>query len=289
MARPDRSPTGRIAYVDRPLYDYVQHGGAALGHTAANPSSQGARVTFYRIRKLQLRRFVSGWRAAYFFAYCRLRLLAETLLLRCEDRIGRRAARTLRRFIRSERSPFGFGWLALRGLRRWFGRTETLRGERVLVNGILWRYIISAMVVGRTQPSQGPLYSRIVNATIDASLPLPETQAGTHVTAVENTTARDMARLTRPIELSVAADTPKRVNLLIPTVELKHFFGGYIGKFNLARKLAQAGFRTRILTVDPTPPLPRGWRSRSSRTPGSTASSRRSRSPLPATMTRQLR
>ena len=69
-----------------------------------------------------------------------------------------------------------------------------------------------------------------------------------------------MARLIRPIELSVAPGAPKRVNLLIPTVELKHFFGGYIGKFNLARKLAQSGLRTRILTVDPTPPLPRGWR-----------------------------
>ena len=41
--------TGRINYVDRPLYDYVQHGAAALGHTAANPRSAGARVTFTRI------------------------------------------------------------------------------------------------------------------------------------------------------------------------------------------------------------------------------------------------
>ena len=252
--------TGKIHYVDRPLYDYVQHGAAALGHTAANPRSPGARVTFSRIRKLQLRRFVSGWRAAYFFAYCRLRLLAETLLLRCGDRMDRRAARTLRRFVRSERSPFGISWLVLRGLRRWFGRNETLRGERILVDGILWRYIISAMAVGKRQPSDGPVYSRVVNASVDASLPLPETQAGTNVTAVENSTARDMARLTRPVELSVARGSPRRVNILIPTVELKHFFGGYIGKFNLARKLAQTGFRTRILTVDPTPPLPRGWR-----------------------------
>ena len=30
-----RSPRGTIAYVDRPLYDYVQHGAAARGHAAA--------------------------------------------------------------------------------------------------------------------------------------------------------------------------------------------------------------------------------------------------------------
>ena len=34
--------TGRIAYVDRPLYDYVQHRGAALGHARANAA--GPRV-----------------------------------------------------------------------------------------------------------------------------------------------------------------------------------------------------------------------------------------------------
>ncbi len=34
---------------------------------------------------------------------------------------------------------------------------------------------------------------------------------------------------------------PQRVNLLIPTIDLEHFFGGYIGKFNLARRLAERG------------------------------------------------
>ena len=53
---------------------------------------------------------------------------------------------------------------------------------------------------------------------------------------------------------------PERVNLLIPTIDLKHLFGGYIAKFNLARKLAEAGLRVRIVAVDPTPPLPRDWR-----------------------------
>jgi hypothetical protein len=51
-----------------------------------------------------------------------------------------------------------------------------------------------------------------------------------------------------------------RINLLIPAIDLEHFFGGYIAKFNLARRLAARGLRVRIVTVDPTGRLPRTWR-----------------------------
>ena len=43
-----------------------------------------------------------------------------------------------------------------------------------------------------------------------------------------------------PLRWRVADDEPARINLLIPTIDLRHFFGGYIAKFNLA---AQAGRR----------------------------------------------
>jgi hypothetical protein len=52
------------------------------------------------------------------------------------------------------------------------------------------------------------------------------------------------------------------VNLLIPTIDLEHFFGGYIAKLNLARRLAERGARVRILTVDPVGALPSSWRRR---------------------------
>ena len=41
----------------------------------------------------------------------------------------------------------------------------------------------------------------------------------------------------------MSAAEPERVNILIPTIDLRHLFGGYIAKFNLARKLAEAGHR----------------------------------------------
>jgi hypothetical protein len=63
-----------------------------------------------------------------------------------------------------------------------------------------------------------------------------------------------------PLELAMRDDAPARVNLLIPTIDLEHFFGGYIAKLNLARRLAERGARVRIVTVDPVPPLPPQWR-----------------------------
>ena len=73
---------------------------------------------------------------------------------------------------------------------------------------------------------------------------------------------RLVAEKIAPIELAVSEEAPRRVNLLIPTIDLEHFFGGYIAKFNLAHRLAARGVRVRLVTVDPVGPLPQGWQSR---------------------------
>jgi hypothetical protein len=56
--------------------------------------------------------------------------------------------------------------------------------------------------------------------------------------------------------------------MLIPTIDLEHFFGGYIGKFNLAVRLADQGHRVRIVTVDPVGALPASWREQLARYSG---------------------
>ena len=47
--------------------------------------------------------------------------------------------------------------------------------------------------------------------------------------------ARAIADKIEPLALAVREDAPARVNVLIPTIDLEHFFGGYIAKLNLAR------------------------------------------------------
>jgi glycosyltransferase involved in cell wall biosynthesis len=243
---------GKVAYVDRPLYDYIQHEGTTLGYATANVGTftGGLSLFLTRLRRLEFRAIVTGWKANYFFAYARLRLLAEVLLVRCAGRMDRGSRRMLRRFARSERSPLGFAWLALRGERRWLGKTETLGAERLVLRGILWRYVVQGLTLHRERPLRGAVY--------DASL--PKLAGGVKSVSVGHAETLALARLIEPLQLSVSTQAPERVNLLIPTLELKHLFGGYITKFNLARKLAEQGVRTRILTIDPTPQLPRAWR-----------------------------
>jgi hypothetical protein len=73
---------------------------------------------------------------------------------------------------------------------------------------------------------------------------------------------RVVAEKIAPLRLAVSDDAPRRVNILIPTIDLQHFFGGYIAKLNLARRLAEHGARVRVVTVDPVPPLPPDWKRR---------------------------
>jgi glycosyltransferase involved in cell wall biosynthesis len=116
---------GEVAFVDRPLYDYVQHRGAVFGDVAAG--DRGARRADLRTR----------WRAAYFYGYVPRAVYARTLLLRTvPEADGRRA---LRRFVAAERSAAALAWLAGRSTRTLAGRNETLGSELDLARGVLWR------------------------------------------------------------------------------------------------------------------------------------------------------
>ena len=65
---------------------------------------------------------------------------------------------------------------------------------------------------------------------------------------------------TAPLTLHVSSTAPRRINLLIPTIDLKYVFGGYITKFNLARHLAENGYKVRIIIVDRCDYNPELWR-----------------------------
>jgi glycosyltransferase involved in cell wall biosynthesis len=123
--------SGEITYLDQPLYDYVQHGGAVLGKVAGSASRPGER------RLLRAR----AWRAAYFLGYMPGKVRAATLLLRCGDLLTPRKRRALERFLAIERSPIGLAWLVLRPLRALRGKTETVNSEWELVPGIIWRWL----------------------------------------------------------------------------------------------------------------------------------------------------
>ncbi|MFN8112841.1 MAG: glycosyltransferase [Solirubrobacterales bacterium] len=239
---------GDVAYVDRPLYDYVQHDAAALGHRAANAGIGGN-------GKLRDRFGLAYWRArfaaagaAYFRGYVRLEVLARALLARIPE-AGRAKRAALARFARADESRSGIAWLELRSFRGLLGRSETLRVEKMLAESLLWRHVM------RRHARE---WERPIGSPFDASMP---PSPGEHVEeAHPDPETAHIERLLSPLPMAVSEREPERINLLIPTIDLRHLFGGYIAKFNLARKLAEGGHRVRIITVDPTPPLPEDWR-----------------------------
>ena len=154
---------GRVVYVDRPLYDYVQHPGAVLGRAASNPKpSPPEGRSGVRARLRRWGGFLDRWCAAYFRAYLDREVQAQVLLARCGSKLTARKRRALRLFVDAGRSPIAFAWLVTRPARGLLGRTETLRFEGVLARGILWRYLIALRFWRRNRPRR---------STHDASLP----------------------------------------------------------------------------------------------------------------------
>ena len=241
---------GRIEFVPRPLYDYVQHGGAALGHAQAN------RIFTLRQRlgrlRIDPRERVRAYRSRYFVDVVRLMAFASILDMRCGQEMSPRQRGELRDFIGLERSWPATARLGRRAIRELVGRPETLGAEWALFQSLAWRRMLS--VTATDFPSR--------RLRFDAVPPVDLAPKAARREVPDAEGPRLLWEKTAPLELAVSDEAPRRLNILIPTIDLEHFFGGYIAKLNLARRLAQRGARVRLVTVDPVGPLPRGWKSR---------------------------
>jgi hypothetical protein len=136
--------TDEIAYVDRPLHDYVQHGSAQLGHAAATRGYDPRRPLAPAHPRRTLAAVADHARSSYFLNVIRIAVAAGTL----EQRVGRRARGECRAAIRrlarlgSTREPAA--WLAARSLRPLLGRNETAGIELSLLAAVAWRRVARA-------------------------------------------------------------------------------------------------------------------------------------------------
>jgi hypothetical protein len=232
---------GDIRFVDRPLYDYVQHSHATLGHATAT------RMTRLRDRLSSLRRGprerIRLWRMHYFTDACRLLQFATVLQMRCGDRMSARKRRTLARFLRADRSALPVPGLFARGARELLRRRpETLGAEWMLAYAFGWRRLVG--MTARDRPQQ--------RVRVDALPPLvlaPRPRAR----VPGDPDLRAVAEQLAPLRLAVDDRAPVRVNLLVPGL------GPPLEgpPLNLARRFAERGLRVRVVTVDPVGPLPR--------------------------------
>lgn len=157
---------GDVAYVERPLYDYVQHTGAVFGDVTHGKSPGGpGRGARARLRSRLRLRPRTNWRAAYFYGYLSREVQARVLLARLDERLSPRKRAVLERFVAADSSLGALGWLAGRALHPLAGRTETLGSELELAEGVVWKMLAVAQT-RRRDGATGPL--------TDASIPPPQ-------------------------------------------------------------------------------------------------------------------
>jgi glycosyltransferase involved in cell wall biosynthesis len=251
---------GDIKYVDRPLYDYVQHSTNVIGHyVPSSPREQLWRlikdIANVALRTKKRDRIIAAWNAIYHGDILRLKSMAYILELRCGNHVAHQKRRTLRRFVKLDESRLGPVWLLARGITRNTMRySETMGAEYYLAKGVLWKEYTS--LKGwlkkwyRVHDQHRTMHDDYYEPT--HSHPTKSPASSEQIDIIQQKIA--------PLILHVSETAPRRVNIVVPTVDLSHFFGGYITKFNLARRLAEEGLKVRIVTVDPNPELPLSWR-----------------------------
>ena len=136
---------GSIAFVDRSLHDYVQHGSNIVGQHEPLPGEfKGGLVNAARrfVRNPRLR-----WAntVAHARRYCEdevvpRELFAREIERRLDGRMTRNKAAVVRLVARMRSSPTSLAWLLARSARDVRGESETLGIENQLIKGIVWNY-----------------------------------------------------------------------------------------------------------------------------------------------------
>jgi glycosyltransferase involved in cell wall biosynthesis len=274
-----------IGYVRQPLYDYVQHDAGVIGHNyydwpgivplfkqVIRPAPDFGRMA--HTATLVLKQATED----YIFVLQKI-MLARTLLLRNPATAPAKRAALLRftRFETSLRAVYQEKTAAKRAKR------PTLNLESMFfwsaigmrLRNLAFRAKRRAFVKLQTR-SPG---RRMLDALIapGAAVPPPETGPGRAepqqpyaVPVLEYGIVRAIYHNISPLKLEISADHPRRVNLLLATINFDYVFGGYIGMFNLALRLKHEGFRVRIILHEDTDWNPREWKRRIQDYPGLT-------------------
>ena len=130
---------GPISYVNQPLYEYVQHESAVVGHARANSGVRRAKRPPGRVPRAA--GGARNWRSLYFGANCRIALFSQVLEMRCGDLLSRRQRRVVRRMRAIAEDPKLLPWLMLRATRHNLGWNETAGRESALARGLAWRLL----------------------------------------------------------------------------------------------------------------------------------------------------
>ena len=240
---------GGICYVDEPLYDYHQHGANVVGqvvkpypgvfHSIATMLQAGTnkRALFEAGRTLLQQARVD------FSGALEKAVFAETLRLRNPAMRGSltKIAERITRLTTSVLEPIR---LKFSGALR---RHSTLNVEGLLMNaafGVRARNLAFRLKKAR--------YLEHARRVVAGSAVAPKVATPGGIPRVEDMEANWIFHNIQPLTLRVSSREPKRVNILLATIDFKYIFGGYIGMFSLALRLRREGFLVRIVLLEYT-------------------------------------
>lgn len=128
---------GKVKYVDRCLYDYVQHSGNAIGFHQPADLSPG-RHFYYSLRDVVTRRDWLPAQEIFRRDVRKIVLLAEEILQRGGDSLTKSNKAGLRRLAKLTQSPAALPWLLWRGLKT---TKVTAGAEYHLALGLWWKLL----------------------------------------------------------------------------------------------------------------------------------------------------
>jgi SAM-dependent methyltransferase/glycosyltransferase involved in cell wall biosynthesis len=106
-----------------------------------------------------------------------------------------------------------------------------------------------AEVTGSQAPTEG---ADLVSEAAGAPPSLPMTTSAGLLAPVRAIIA--------PLQLDIQTGAKRRVNIVLSTIDFRYVYGGYLGMFNLALKIARAGYSTRVIIAQETDYNPARWR-----------------------------
>jgi glycosyltransferase involved in cell wall biosynthesis len=257
---------GKIQYVDQALYDYVQHSGNVIGHFEQSKAS-GA-MTWRQILspvqwKAKFASFFAHAKAIYFGDVLRIQHLAQILRLRCGRLVTTPKSRVLDRLTRLDSSLVTMSWLLARS-RSAHRRRVTLGAEQRLLQGLWWRRLLSGIAWIRSRKMNRPVGMPAEAPICETPEPAPLPEA----LRIGMFWVEDLQQKMRPLAIERSPTAPRRVNLLIPNINFRYIFGGYLTKFHLARCLAESGHKVRIIFLDYCDYQPVRWKQELQEYPG---------------------
>ncbi len=271
---------GGIRYVDRPLHDYVQHGDNVIGHKrdADAPGLAAAgRAVLTALRRRgpvgqTLRDITARATIDRQSLVAQKVVLARVLLLR-HPHAPRRVRRVLERMSGLTRLAPALRERLLAAIEK----RPTLNHEGHFLSAVLisrgrqaaYRALRGAQAkrIRRRRLVHG---MRHLLASGDAGSPIDFRHSGhgRDIPAMDFGHVGWIFHNVAPLTLRPSAAEPKRVNLLLATINFDYLFGGYIGMFNLALRLRRDGHAVRIVLLDETEVNLGDWRARIARYPG---------------------